>query len=340
MDIQTLNHTLTIGILAQLVGYLRHLGVDVSKMFHSIDVDPDILKVPDNRISVDTYIRVEEAAAQASGDPYFGLHMGEFYEAGNWSILGYLLTNCQTLGEAMIKAGKYSKVIGTLIHTTAFIKDRKIVIIFSTDKNAPSLSRHCFEAALSSTIKMVRDLCKTDIDPVEVGFMTPIQPLLDEYTRVFRSTVRFSQKHCYLVLPAHILDLPVVGPNAGLMEFFEDYVQNYLADIHCIRQFTMEVAKRIMAVLDSTNISIGRISREMAMSRRNLQNHLKEEDTSYRQILENTRVMLAKKYLKEDHTVEDITFMLGFKDISVFRRTFKKWTGCTPSEYRQSANSP
>jgi AraC-like DNA-binding protein len=50
-------------------------------------------------------------------------------------------------------------------------------------------------------------------------------------------------------------------------------------------------------------------------------------------------VRLSKRYLRENRTVEEITFMLGFKDASVFRKAFKKWTGLTPGEYRQQSGA-
>jgi len=73
------------------------------------------------------------------------------------------------------------------------------------------------------------------------------------------------------------------------------------------------------------------------MSVRTLQNHLKSEGVVFRELLENTRERLAKKYLRENYTVEDITYLLGFSEPSVFRKAFKKWSGSTPREYREKA---
>jgi AraC-like DNA-binding protein len=48
---------------------------------------------------------------------------------------------------------------------------------------------------------------------------------------------------------------------------------------------------------------------------------------------------LAQKYLREDYSVEQITYLLGFSEPSVFRKAFKKWSGVTPREYREMAYS-
>ncbi|MRS02464.1 helix-turn-helix domain-containing protein [bacterium] len=52
-------------------------------------------------------------------------------------------------------------------------------------------------------------------------------------------------------------------------------------------------------------------------------------------LLKNIREKLAKKYLREDYTVEQITYLLGFSEPSVIRKAFKKWSGVTPREYRE-----
>jgi hypothetical protein len=41
--------------------------------------------------------------------------MGEFSEAGGYSIIGYMMMNCATLGEAFQKASRYSRIVGNLI---------------------------------------------------------------------------------------------------------------------------------------------------------------------------------------------------------------------------------
>ncbi|WP_240695921.1 helix-turn-helix domain-containing protein [Candidatus Chloroploca sp. Khr17] len=46
---------------------------------------------------------------------------------------------------------------------------------------------------------------------------------------------------------------------------------------------------------------------------------------------------MAKKSLRENYSVEQITYLLGFLEPSVFRKSFKKWFGVTPREYRDIA---
>ncbi len=107
MKINTVKSQIEVSIcvLSQLVRYLLSLKVNINKLFKAVGVDPSILEYPDTRIPFETYIALEDEAVRVTNDPFFGLHMGEFFEPGNWSIIGYMMMNCRTLGEAFEKSG-------------------------------------------------------------------------------------------------------------------------------------------------------------------------------------------------------------------------------------------
>lgn len=77
----------------------------------------------------------------------------------------------------------------------------------------------------------------------------------------------------------------------------------------------------------------------MAVSVRTLQNRLKEEGVVFSQLTKDIRERLAKKYLRENYSVDDITYLLGFSEPSVFRKAFKNWSEVTPREYCQMSLS-
>ncbi|NCC36773.1 MAG: AraC family transcriptional regulator, partial [Chloroflexia bacterium] len=81
-------------------------------LLRSLGIEPETVRSPDTYLPIETYLYIQDSAAQYVNDPYFGLHMGEFAQPGSWSILGYLMMNCKTLGEAFEKSGRYQRIIG------------------------------------------------------------------------------------------------------------------------------------------------------------------------------------------------------------------------------------
>jgi AraC-like DNA-binding protein len=79
------------------------------------------------------------------------------------------------------------------------------------------------------------------------------------------------------------------------------------------------------------------IARDLEMSRRSLQRRLAEADASYQSLVDDTRRDMALRYIQDPaKSANDITFLLGYSQQSVFTRAFRRWTGMSPSEYRSS----
>ena len=331
--------SVSVTVLSQMFLYLASLKVDIDEFLCSLGVDPATVKSPDARIPIETYLLIQDEAAEYVNDPYFGLRMGEFAEVGSWSILGYMMMNCKTLGEALEKSGRYSRIIGDLIEARAELKFNKIKAIFFTPPHAPKMSRHCFEATFSSSVRMVRTLTGVKLSPLEVTFTYPAPESTAEYARIFCCPVRFGQKDNSMTFDSSIGNQPILLANPGLLEYFEKYAQDFLAEIERKNEHSRAVTKIILSRLDNEDLSIDKVAREMSVSVRTLQKRLEDEGVVFSELLKNIRQRLAQKYLHENYTVEQITYLLGFSEPSVFRKAFKKWSGVTPREYREMSLS-
>jgi AraC-like DNA-binding protein len=125
-----------------------------------------------------------------------------------------------------------------------------------------------------------------------------------------------------------------------MLEHFETYAQEFLAEMDEPREVTREVTRILLSSLDDESITIKKVARQMSMSVRTLQNHLKDEGVVFSDLLKVVRERLAKKYLRENYTVEEITYLLGYSEPSTFRKAFKKWAGITPKQYREGERAP
>ena len=73
------------------------------------------------------------------------------------------------------------------------------------------------------------------------------------------------------------------------------------------------------------------------MSKRTLQRRLRQEPSSYQDILNTTRKELAQYYLKRSQISQsEISYLLGYQDGNSFMRAFRAWTGTTPGDYRNA----
>ncbi len=324
-------------VLAQLFLYIESLRVDIDSFLRSLDIEPETVRSPDAYIPVETYLRIQDEAAAYIHDPYLGLHMGEFAQPGSWSILGYLMMNCKTLGEAFEKSGRYHRIIGNLITGRMEMGLGKVRVVYFTPPHAPQMSRHCFDSTFSSSVRLARTLSGLPLNPLEVTFTYPEPETRAEYERIFNCPVRFGHKDNAMTLELRMGSLPVRMANPSLLEHFEQYARDFIAQMERNDATTQAVTKIILAQLDDEALSIEKVAREMAVSVRTLQKRLEAEGVVFSDLLRDIRQKLAKKYLREDYSVEQITYLLGFSEPSVFRKSFKKWLGVTPREYREGS---
>ncbi len=96
-----------------------------------------------------------------------------------------------------------------------------------------------------------------------------------------------------------------------------------------------DVVANIVTRLPDGPPSQHQIASDLAMSNRTLQRKLKDEGVSFNDLLQDTRLQLARRYLGQaTRSIAETTYLLGFSEPSAFSRAFKRWTGESPARYR------
>jgi len=111
-----------------------------------------------------------------------------------------------------------------------------------------------------------------------------------------------------------------------------------------VQQSEQTVSARVRSVLPEM-LPAGEATIEAAASRlrlsaRSLQRHLKDEGTRFQALLDTTREDLARQYLSAtDLNIEEISYLLAYRDPNSFYRAFQNWTGETPKAVRVAAQT-
>lgn len=83
------------------------------------------------------------------------------------------------------------------------------------------------------------------------------------------------------------------------------------------------------------------VTRALGISRSTLQRRLREEGTSYQEVLDATRRDIALRYLtKTNLRADEIASVLAYRDANSFSRSFRRWTGQAPVAFREASMRP
>jgi AraC-like DNA-binding protein len=96
-----------------------------------------------------------------------------------------------------------------------------------------------------------------------------------------------------------------------------------------------QVERIIMRLLSRGEAETRYVAQALGMSERTFVRRLNESGATFAEILDQLRSELAQKYLNDPSlTPSQITFLLGYSEVSAFSHAFKRWTGTTPGKWR------
>jgi AraC-like DNA-binding protein len=191
------------------------------------------------------------------------------------------------------------------------------------------------EGAIAITCNVVRSMCGADWAPTEVLLASRRPTDVRPYRRFFRAPVRFDAEQNALVFPDTVLDQRLPHANPELQQLLLEEVRRL--DREWALDFSTKVRRVVRAGLIVGQCSADRTAALFAVQRRTLGRRLRAEGTSFEALLAEIRYETARQLLT-DTTIpmRQIAEALGYAEVSVFTRAFKRWSGATPSAWRSS----
>ncbi len=188
------------------------------------------------------------------------------------------------------------------------------------------------EYDLSMAIHLARFLTNEAVAPIEARFQHPDLGYAEEYEALFQCPVLFEQSKTELIVRTEDMLRKIVLHDPYLQSMIKKIAENQ-ADRSGSQSTKDTVIRYIKDHLEMGQVSFEAVVKALNMDRNMLYRKLKSEGTTFKEILESTRKSLAKRYLKEDLTCTQISYLLGFSESSSFHHAFRRWFGISLNEY-------
>lgn len=332
----TREYTVLVRAVSKIIDAAVAEGVAPEDLYGSVNLDPNALNDPDNRIPFDQLVALYGQAAKLTNDDAFGLHIGESVDPKLFDVLGYMVVNSPTMGEALHRMVRYHSIWSEGALFNLDVNGSRASFTYQYLGEHSDVCRHDCEMTLAIVVSFSRRVTGVDWTPHEVSFQHSQPQSIAEHRRIFRAPIHFNRPDNTLVFDSSLLALPISKADPGLCEILDRQAQDQLAKLPRREGLIEQVRQHLGEALSGGDFKLETISQKLGIGARTLQRKLKEEGTSHQEILDEMRSALSRRYLQEQKfAICEVAYLLGFSEPSAFHRAFRRWTGLTPKEFRR-----
>ena len=326
----------TVGAAASLIGCaLRDYGVEIETIYREAGIDPEALASPGTRYPFAKMQIMWRLAVERSGDTCFGLSVAEHMRPQAFHGLGFVWLSSDTLCDALKRLVKYQRLISTVADISLRERDDSVELVVNILQPSGQPHPASLDAALGVFLRMCRMAVCGPFNPERVSLQRPRPACAERFDTLFQAPVQFAAERNILYLDPSSIHQPLPGADPELLRANDQVVVDYLARFDR-ESLSMQVRSLLIEQLPDGQPTQQGIASSLNLSVRNLQRKLHSEGISFKNLLDETRKELATQYIRDSNRrIGEITYLLGFSEPSNFTRAFRRWTGCSPNEYRQ-----
>ncbi len=273
--------------------------------------------------------RFVESAAEAAGDPHFGVYVGESLDLSAWPPLVDAVAQSSLLIDFLARfmqaaRGEASSVSYSLeiSQEHALFKQRRVT--------APDIAPGQVDAFTAAyTLNMIRRGAGPRWDPTSVTLTVCVpEALPDRYQGV--TVIGDDRLGVVVRFPAewllHALDRERLFNSITPERRHSDIPHHFPA-----------ILRSMLALhLSSPELNVDYVARLFGIGRQSLQRRLKEEGTTVsKEIASLKKDQACRDLATTNKSISEIAISLGFGSAVSFTRAFKSWTNRSPSSYRR-----
>lgn len=302
----------------------------------------DLQELKSNSVSSLTHKQVSDLwlnAVHLTNDPLLGLHFGESLQLAALGIVGQLVQSCATVGEALTHASAVTHLITDLFRMEVSQTAQSFTIRFIPNEQKAAefapLLRQMLDLFMVFVLHEADGLVLKKISPKTVRFPFDL-PNPGEYERVLRCKPVTKPGEYALEFENRYWNEPILTANFELQSLLLKKVGEQHQEFENGKALKDRIRSFLLANAYLGIPSLEQLAANFNTSPRNLQRKLQDEGVTYQQVADAVRKSLAMNYLSSGkYPVKEISYILGYNELSAFSRAFKRWTGRTPVSYQQ-----
>lgn len=309
-------------------------GVDGTALVVEAGLDPALLDDPNARYPVARTARLWRLAVAATHDPCLGLAVASAVAPTTFHALGYSIMASGSLHEMLRRIVRYFRIATDVSSLELRESPEAFEIVVHTPTQGVQPAPEAVDAFISLLVRTARGLAGPSLIPLRVCLRRSRPMGMSCHEQILRTAVIFDAPNDLVSFSREDCLRALDSGNAELARHSDEIARQYMEQLDRSSRST-QVRKALMVRLAQGEPAAEEIAATLHLSLRSLQRQLAEEGTSFDQVLDDTRLELARSYLRGNYSISEIAYLLGYADASCFSRAFRRWTGHSPSQFRK-----
>ncbi|MBV1876318.1 MAG: AraC family transcriptional regulator [Pseudomonadales bacterium] len=307
------------------------LGTGISK--------PDLQRT-DMRVTYRQRIQQYNNIIELMDEPGFWLDWGNEVSISDYGLLGYAMMSSATLQRAVEIAVKYHKMAGAMYELSFVQEEDEAILRIDRPLVGGVVSQLMIEELFLGVGPLISLLMGIEFQPNRINFNYPAPTYRSRYQKAFGCQIRFGQQYSEYRFDAKLLGQKLAAADSNVAKSCEESCRKLLLQM----EIEEDLISRICHILLSTPGEFPRldvIACRLSMGTRTLRRRLMALGTSYQKVLDDVKKELAIEYLESTSlSVQEISDLLGYSEVTNFRRAFVKWAALSPYQYRRQITDP
>jgi len=323
------------GLSRLAIARLKSAGLEVAPLLSRVGLTPELIADPEERLSVRSQIALLDEVAVALKDDCIGFTLARDFDPREIGLLYYVMASSQTLGDALKRVARYSRITNEAL-MVGYREGNKLIVSLSYSGVPRHSDRHQIEFCMFGVLRICRILTGQNVIPEDFSISHHRSGENSEIVRFVGRKVEFGADADEFTLKVNARALPLIHADTRLNDLLLKYCEAALADRRAdMSQLRTRVENAISPMLPHGRVLVEDIARSLGMSERTLARKLSDEGLNFTEILQHLRRDLAVRYLDDRKlNISKIAWLLGFRDVSAFTHAFKRWAGKTPRQLR------
>jgi AraC-like DNA-binding protein len=316
------------------LGLPRERALAIGGLSHGALDDPDEL------VDYESLVRLWKELLEAFPSAPLGLRYAAMWSAAGLEplgVVGYALRHARDGHEAVSLYARFARLADPCLRVAVTSSGAAHTVRVDHEPRVVAMVEP-MEMLVLAMVSIAKQLVRDDVGPSLVCFRHAARHPLAHYEALLGGAVpvRFEAAFDGVVFPSAHLDLPLRDADPRMVSYLSRHAEALLARIADTEApLEEQVRCAIQARLLTGEAQAEPVARSLGLSVRSLQRGLAERSTSFSHEVDHARRERALLLVRRpDLTVAEVAFMLGYADPRVFHRSFRRWTGMTPTAFR------